>query len=168
MKIIYAKNGEKVEVEGQIHNPDYYDKPVKDAESVVIYGDYPYIESDYKKLDVGVEVLESKFKPITVKLALSITPELQKVIDDAKAECEKVVAENAELKEQLDKEREAVKKPTAENSELKDKLLIAEKALVAADEEIKALKAATKKPTAAEVKAAKAAEEAAKTTAKPE
>lgn len=99
---------------------------------------------------------------ITVQLTAETSSELQQTIDDAKAEYEKVVAENAELKEQLDKECEAVKKLTAENSELKDKLLIAEKALVAADEEIKALKAAAKKPTAAELKAAKVAEEAVK------
>ncbi|MCL6243815.1 hypothetical protein M5F04_04410 [Acinetobacter sp. ANC 7200] len=78
---------------------------------------------------------------ITVQLSAETSSELQQTIDDAKAECEKVVAENAELK---------------------DKLLIAEKALVAADEEIKALKAAAKKPTAAELKAAKTAEEASK------
>lgn len=68
---------------------------------------------------------------ITVQLSAETSPELQQTIDDAKAECAKVVAEN---------------------SELKDKLLIAEKALVAADEEIKALKTVAKKPTAAELK----------------
>lgn len=78
---------------------------------------------------------------ITVQLSAETSSELQQTIDEAKAECKKVIAENAELK---------------------DKLLIAEKALVAADEEIKALKAAAKKPTATELKAVKAAEEAAK------
>lgn len=100
---------------------------------------------------------------ITVQLSTETSPELQQTIDDAKAECAKVVAENSELKEQLDKECQAVTKLMGENSELKDKLLIAEKALVAADEEIKALKTVAKKPTAAELKAIKAAEEAAKT-----
>ncbi|MBJ8426627.1 HeH/LEM domain protein [Acinetobacter bereziniae] len=33
---------------------------------------------------------------------VGITPELQAVIDEAKAECEKVVAENDELKQQLE------------------------------------------------------------------
>ena len=121
---------------------------------------------------------------VTIEAKVGITPELQATIDQAKAECKKVVAENDELKEQLDKEREAVKKLTAENTELQNKVLIAEKTLVAADEEIKVLKdriaylqepvasggasagtpaeAKPKKPTAAELKAAKAAEEASK------
>ena len=119
--------------------------------------------------------------PTTVSLKVGITPELQAAIDDAKAECEKVVAENVDLKqqietlkadlapgepadlsrlvpleqfdavaqklveteEQLNKERETVKKLTSENEALK------------AQAETK-----PKKPTAAEVKAAKAAEEA--------
>ena len=128
-------------------------------------------------------IKRNKANIVTANVQVSITPELQKVIDDAKAECEKVVAENAELKEQLDKEREAVKRLTAENTELQNKVLIAEKTLVSADEEIKALKdritylqeplasggasagtpaeAKPKKPTAAELKAAKAAEDAA-------
>lgn len=128
-------------------------------------------------------IARTKANIITANVQVGITPELQKVIDDAKAECEKVVAENAELKEQLDKEREAVKRLTAENTELQNKVLIAEKTLVSADEEIKALKdritylqeplasggasagtpaeAKPKKPTAAELKAAKAAEDAA-------
>ncbi len=128
-------------------------------------------------------IARTKANIITANVQVGITPELQKVIDDAKAECEKVVAENAGLKEQLDKEREAVKRLTAENTELQNKVLIAEKTLVSADEEIKALKdritylqeplasggasagtpaeAKPKKPTAAELKAAKAAEDAA-------
>lgn len=109
------------------------------------------------------ELCEDQVAPVTLKLEVGITPELQATIDEAKAECEKVIAENEGLKEQLNKEREAVKKLTFENTELLDKVLIAEKTLVEADAEIKALKAASKKPTAAELKAAKAAEEAAKT-----
>ena len=99
---------------------------------------------------------------VVVNLEVGITPELQATIDEAKAECEKVVAENVDLKEQLDKEREAVKKLDLENTQLKDKVSTAEKTLLAADAEIKELKAASKKPTAAELKATKAAEEAAK------
>ncbi|HHX4846956.1 TPA: Ish1 domain-containing protein, partial [Acinetobacter baumannii] len=37
----------------------------------------------------------------TVNLAVGITPELQAVIDDAKAECEKVVEENTQLKQKV-------------------------------------------------------------------
>ncbi|TSH74895.1 HeH/LEM domain protein [Acinetobacter sp. RF15A] len=163
MKIIYANKSSGINEQGSFQNPDYYEKPNTNAKSVVIYGDYPEIKADYEKLTIGVEVRElTKAKPLTLDVKVGITPELQASIDQAKAECEKVVAENAELKGQLDKERQAATKLMSENSELKDKLLIAEKALVAADEEIKALKAAAKKPTAAELKAIKAAEEAAK------
>lgn len=110
---------------------------------------------------------------VVVNLEVGITPELQATIDEAKAECEKVVAENSELKtkfqgaelerdalstkvkelnlqsielaEQLNKERESVKKLTSDNEELKA--------------QVKELEAKAKKPTAAEIKAAKAAEE---------
>ena len=99
---------------------------------------------------------------VVVNLEVGITPELQATIDQAKAECEKVVAENDDLKQQLDKEYEAVKGLDLANSQLKDKISTLEKTLLVADKEIKALKAAAKKPTAAELKAAKALEDAAK------
>lgn len=127
-------------------------------------------------------IARTKANIITANVQVGITPELQKVIDDAKAECEKVVAENVELKDQietlkadltpgepadlsglipaeqfdavaqkltetedqLNKEREAVKKLTAE----KDALLT----------QVKDLESKLKKQTAAEAKAAKAAE----------
>ncbi len=127
-------------------------------------------------------IARTKANIITANVQVGITPELQKVIDDAKTECEKVVAENVELKEQietlkadltpgepadlsglipaeqfdavaqkltetedqLNKEREAVKKLTAE----KDTLLT----------QVKDLESKLKKQTAAEAKAAKAAE----------
>jgi chromosome segregation ATPase len=113
---------------------------------------------------------------VVVNLEVGITPELQATIDEAKAQCEKVVAENAELKtkfqdveverdalstkvkeldlqsvelaEQLNKEREAVKKLTSDNEAL--------------NAQLKNLEAKAKKLTAAEAKTAKAAEEAAK------
>ncbi|QQT59701.1 HeH/LEM domain protein [Acinetobacter johnsonii] len=47
-------------------------------------------------------IKRNKANIVTANVQVSITPELQKVIDDAKAECEKVVAENAELKQQLE------------------------------------------------------------------
>ncbi len=37
----------------------------------------------------------------TVNVEVGVTPELQAVIDDAKAECEKVVEENTQLKQKL-------------------------------------------------------------------
>ncbi|WP_257226269.1 MULTISPECIES: hypothetical protein [unclassified Acinetobacter] len=85
---------------------------------------------------------------VTIEAKVGITPELQATIDDAKAEYEKVVAENVELKEQL---------ATAQGE------FIAFKNDVAAMQaRIDELQPPTKKPTAAELKAAKAAEEAAK------
>ena len=102
MKIIYAKKSSGIDEQGSFQNPEYYDKPNTAAESVVIYGDYPKIKADYEELSVGVEVRElPKVKPLTVSLNVGITPELQATIDQAKAECEKVVAENEALKAEL-------------------------------------------------------------------
>ncbi|WP_180020904.1 hypothetical protein [Acinetobacter sp. YH16044] len=85
---------------------------------------------------------------VTIEAKVGITPELQAAIDDAKAECAKVIAENVELKEQL---------ATAQGE------FIAFKNDVAAMQaRIDELQPPTKKPTAAELKAAKAAEEASK------
>lgn len=103
MKIIYAKKSSGIDEQGSFQNPSYYDKPNKDAESVVIYGDYPQIKADYEALEIPVNVRElSLAKPLTIDVKVGITPELQAVIDEAKAECEKVVAENDELKQQLE------------------------------------------------------------------
>ena len=161
MKIIYAKKSSGIDEQGSFQNPEYYLKPESNAQLVVIYGEYPHIKADYEELGINVEVRElPKAKPLTVDLKVGITPELQDVIDQTKAECEKVVAENDDLKQQLDKEREVVQKLDLENTQLKDQVLTAEKTLLAADAEIKALKAAAKKPTAAELKAAKASDDA--------
>ena len=85
---------------------------------------------------------------VTIEAKVGITPELQATIDQAKAECAKVIAENVELKDQL---------ATAQGE------FIAFKNDVAAMQaRIDELQPPTKKPTAAELKAAKAAEEAAK------
>lgn len=103
MKIIYAKKSSGIDEQGSFQNPSYYDKPNKNAESVVIYGDYPQIKADYEALEIPVNVRElSLAKPLTIDVKVGITPELQAVIDEAKAECEKVVAENDELKQQLE------------------------------------------------------------------
>jgi hypothetical protein len=103
LKIIYAKKSSGIDEQGSFQNPSYYDKPNKNAESVVIYGDYPQIKADYEALEIPVNVRElSLAKPLTIDVKVGITPELQAVIDEAKAECEKVVAENDELKQQLE------------------------------------------------------------------
>ena len=83
--------------------------------------------------------------PVTVNLAVGITPELQAAIDEAKAECAKVQAENTELKEQL---------ATAHGE-----LIAFKNDGAAMQARIDELSPKTKKPTAAELKAAKAAEQ---------
>ncbi|CAM2993418.1 HeH/LEM domain-containing protein [Acinetobacter celticus] len=103
MKIIYAKKSSGIDEQGSFQNPEYYLKPESNAQSVVIYGDYPHIKADYEELGVDVEVRElPKAKPLTIDVKASITPELQATIDQAKAECEKVVAENDDLKQQME------------------------------------------------------------------
>lgn len=113
-------------------------------------GEYVVInESDFDpdihKLADG-ESLKGE-KP-TITLNAKTASELQATIDQAKAECVKVTAENSELKEQLATAQ-------GEFTAFKDDI-------VAMQARIDELQPAAKKPTAAEVKAAKAAEEAAK------
>ena len=95
-----------------------------------------------------------KGKEITVTVVAELSPELQQVIDDAKVECKKVQAENADLISDLktaldtkDRIQSELNTAQAENSDLKAKIAELEKSAV-------------KKPTAAELKAAKAVEEA--------
>ena len=83
-------------------------------------------------------IARTKANIITANVQVGITPELQAVIDEAKAECEKVVAENEALKQ---------------------KIAALDGSLVVANERIAELEAKPKKPTAAELKAAKTAEE---------
>ena len=82
-------------------------------------------------------ITRTKANIVTANVQVSITPELQAVIDEAKAECEKVVAENEVLGQ---------------------KISVLDAALVVANDRIAELEAKPKKPTAAELKAAKAAE----------
>ena len=83
-------------------------------------------------------IARTKANIVTANVQVSITPELQATIDEAKAECEKVVAENEALKQ---------------------KIAALDGSLVVANERIAELEAKPKKPTAAELKAAKAAEQ---------
>ena len=80
----------------------------------------------------------TKANIVTANVQVSITPELQAVIDEAKAECEKVVAENEVLGQ---------------------KISVLDAALVVANDRIAELEAKPKKPTVAELKAAKTAEQ---------
>ena len=83
-------------------------------------------------------IARTKANIVTANVQVSITPELQATIDKAKAECEKVVAENEALKQ---------------------KIAALDGSLVVANERIAELEAKPKKPAAAEFKAAKAAEQ---------
>lgn len=83
-------------------------------------------------------IARTKANIVTANVQVSITPELQATIDQAKAECEKVVAENEALKQ---------------------KIAALDGSLVVANERIAELEAKPKKPTAAELKAAKTAEQ---------
>ena len=83
-------------------------------------------------------ITRTKANIVTANVQVSITPELQATIDQAKAECEKVVAENEALKQ---------------------KIAALDGSLVVANERIAELEAKPKKPTAAELKATKTAEQ---------
>lgn len=102
-----------------------------------------------------------KGKEITVTVVAELSPELQQVIDDAKVECKKVQAENADLISDLKTALDAKDQLQAKLTETESQL----GALQTENTELKAKiaeleKAAVKKPTAAELKAAKAVEEA--------
>lgn len=108
MKIIYVQKSTGIDEDGSFQNPKYFDRPDVNATSVLIYGDYPQIKAAYDALGVEVEVHEvperkAKVEKITVQLGVKTSPELQKVLADTKAECEKVVAENGALQGQLKK-----------------------------------------------------------------
>lgn len=132
MKIIYAKKSSGIDELGSFQNPGYYDKPNPSAEAVIIYGDYPKIKADYEALSIDVEVRElPKVNKITGQLSVEIAPELQKTIDDAKAECEKVVAENEALKAEIEgikTERDAL---ALKAKELEEQLNVSQAELVA-------------------------------------
>ncbi|MDP7910731.1 Ish1 domain-containing protein [Acinetobacter baumannii] len=79
----------------------------------------------------------------TVNLAVGITPELQAVIDDAKAECEKVVEENTQLKQKIAILEQAGGNQSellSENSRLKDAAVLADKALKDAEAQVLGIK----------------------------
>ena len=104
---------------------------------VEVAGDVPQAYLDLIK--------QTKSSIVTIEAKVSITPELQATIDQAKAECEKVVAENVELKDQL--------------ATSKDEFIAFQNDVNAMKNRIAELEPVVdKKPTAAELKAAKAAE----------
>lgn len=149
MKLIYTRIAAAAALEvGTIANPDYYEHPNRSAEEVIIYGNYPKIQNDYEALDIPVEVrkLEEPAKTTlaTVNVAVGITPELQEVIDQAKADCEKVVEENGQLKQKIEILEQAngdSSELISENSRLKDELVLASNATIAAEEQAEGFKA---------------------------
>ncbi|HAV5515499.1 TPA: stress-responsive nuclear envelope protein [Acinetobacter baumannii] len=182
MKLIYTRLAAAAALEvGTIANPDYYEHPNRSAEEVIIYGNYPKIKNDYEALDIPVEVrkLEESEKSTlaTVNVAVGITPELQEVIDQAKADCEKVVEENGQLKQKIEILEQASGDSSeliSENSRLKDAVLQADNATKAAEGKVVSIQAdfdAFKNDVAAmqaritELKAGKVAENSASETA---
>ncbi|MDH2651219.1 stress-responsive nuclear envelope protein [Acinetobacter baumannii] len=149
MKLIYTRIAAVAALEvGTIANPDYYENPNRSAEEVIIYGDYPKIQNDYEALDIPVEVrkLEEPAKTTlaTVNVAVGITPELQEVIDNTKAECEKVVEENGQLKQKIEILEQASGDSSeliSENSRLKDAVLQADNATKAAEGKVVSIQA---------------------------
>ena len=149
MKLIYTRIAAAAALEvGTIANPDYYEHPNRSAEEVIIYGDYPKIQNDYEALDIPVEVrkLEEPAKTTlaTVNVAVGITPELQEVIDQAKADCEKVIEENGQLKQKIEILEQASGDSSeliSENSRLKDAVLQADNATKAAEVKVVSIQA---------------------------
>ncbi|EXR39521.1 MULTISPECIES: Ish1 domain-containing protein [Acinetobacter calcoaceticus/baumannii complex] len=149
MKLIYTRIAAAAALEvGTIANPDYYENPNRSAEEVIIYGDYPKIKNDYEALDIPVEVrkLEEPAKTTlaTVNVAVGITPELQEVIDNTKAECEKVVEENGQLKQKIEFLKQASGDSSeliSENSRLKDAVTLADNATKAAEGQVVSIQA---------------------------
>ncbi|EMM2648692.1 stress-responsive nuclear envelope protein [Acinetobacter baumannii] len=149
MKLIYTRIAAAAALEvGTIANPDYYEHPNRSAEEVIIYGDYPKIQNDYEALDIPVEVrkLEEHAKTTlaTVNVVVGITPELQEVIDQAKADCEKVIEENGQLKQKIEILEQASGDSSeliSENSRLKDAVLQADNAAKAAEGKVVSIQA---------------------------
>ncbi|MDC5012117.1 Ish1 domain-containing protein [Acinetobacter baumannii] len=182
MKIIYTRIAALAALEtGIIANPDYYENPNLKAKEVIIYGNYPKIQKDYETLEVPVEVRKleepQKMTLATVNVAVGITPELQAVMDDAKAECEKVVEENTQLKQKIAILEQAGGNQSellSENSRLKDAAVLAEKALKDAEAQVLGIKTefdafkndiSAMQARIAELEAGKAAEKPATETA---
>ncbi|WP_447579791.1 Ish1 domain-containing protein [Acinetobacter baumannii] len=149
MKLIYTRIAAAAVLEvGTIANPDYYENPNRSAEEVIIYGDYPKIQNDYEALDIPVEVRKleepQKTTMATVNVEVGVTPELQAVIDDAKAECEKVIEEKGQLKQKIEILEQASGDSSeliSENSRLKDAVLQADNAAKAAEGKVVSIQA---------------------------
>lgn len=169
MKIIYTANIPEVRKQDACYR-DSFLGVISGATSIEIDDDFP----DADLVDQAYAFLGAQ--PLTATVSVGLTPELQAVLDEAKAECEKVVAENDALKAQvvtlqadLDTSRSELTSgepmdltgyiPFEQFDAVARKLTETEDQLKVAQAEIVTLKT-PKKPTAAELKATKAAEEA--------
>ncbi|WP_151776481.1 Ish1 domain-containing protein [Acinetobacter nosocomialis] len=149
MKLIYTRVAAVAALEvGTIANPDYYENPNRSAEEVIIYGEYPKIQNDYEVLDIPVEVRDlgepKKMTLAAVDVSVGITPELQEVIDETKAECKRVAEENTQLKQKVEILEQASGDSSellSENSRLKAAVVQADNATKAAEEQVVSLQA---------------------------
>ena len=149
MKLIYTRIAAAAALEvGTIANPDYYEYPNRSAEEVIIYGNYPKIQNDYEALDIPVEVRDldepKKMTLAAVDVSVGISPELQEVIDETKADCKKVAEENTQLKQKVEILEQASGDSSellSENSRLKDAVVQADNATKAAEEQVVSLQA---------------------------
>ncbi|MDA3464698.1 Ish1 domain-containing protein [Acinetobacter nosocomialis] len=94
--------------------------------------------------DVPLHYKRSSGTLAKVDVAVGITPELQEVIDNTKAECEKVVEENTQLKQKIEILEQAngdSSELISENSRLKDAVVQAGIATKAAEEQVVSIQA---------------------------
>ncbi|QNX29294.1 stress-responsive nuclear envelope protein [Acinetobacter seifertii] len=149
MKLIYTRIAAVAALEvGTIANPDYYENPNRSAQEVIIYGNYSKIQNDYEALGIPVEVRDldepKKMTLAAVDVSVGITPELQEVIDETKAECKKVAEENTQLKQKVEILEQASGDSSellSENSRLKDAVVQADNATKAVEEKVVSLQA---------------------------
>lgn len=140
MKVIYT-NTLPLKPEAGVCYRTTFMGVISGVTSIEIDDDFPnadLVDQAYAFLDT---------QPVSTATQVGLSPELQQALDDAKADCEKLQAENTDLISDLKAALDAKDQLQAENTALKTKIAELEKAAV-------------KKPTAAELKAAKAAEEA--------
>lgn len=100
MKLIYAKNVAEVNEAGTIANPDYYENPKLDAEEVIIYGDYPQIQLDYKALGIPVEthkVVTGEVFNLQVGQDPAVLLKLQTQVEELKTQLGDAIRERDEL-----------------------------------------------------------------------
>lgn len=63
MKLIYTTKTTGFEPQNHYRNPLYFDRPEKQATTVVIEGDFPEIVSAYQALGIEVEVPDKPSEP---------------------------------------------------------------------------------------------------------